>query len=437
MDGGGFEANDLPGNLADLFGLANGQEITLIDARVVGSKSWGKTIFEISADRQVIRPQAVIVGCHRKSSELNFKNFQFSTENFHGWCGQTVLSAHMPPRSPTGDVSWTIAGHVPQDLSAKTPFGEFHLDHTLSSTDPRVQRQGSTSSLSAQCRMKVKPSSPAALQETQQVIFQVQQLIGLLAAESSGLLWVQATLAPSSENSLESPIPKREDRRVDIYYRPSLLGGSGGNEISHAKFLLTCSDIPFQELIPTWFELIESVRAGVGSLLGVINSPGSFVESNLSSIAGAAEALHRKLGSQTTRISNPEYKALRASIRKAISAENADWVLEGLHNAPSLRDRLLSLAQLPDSSAVGSFLPDTALWAVRTTKARNELAHEGETKNHSLDELDAIVDLTKALLILVLLSKLGLPHDAQRAAVDSHPVFERARRSAGELRVEQ
>jgi hypothetical protein len=49
------------------------------------------------------------------------------------------------------------------------------------------------------------------------------------------------------------------------------------------------------------------------------------------------------------------------------------------------------------------------------------LAHEGKTPNHPIEELIAVVEVTKAVVILNLLHELGLPAERQREIVRDHP----------------
>lgn len=66
-----------------------------------------------------------------------------------------------------------------------------------------------------------------------------------------------------------------------------------------------------------------------------------------------------------------------------------------------------------------------------TTRARNDLAHEGRTPNHSFEELVAIIEVTAAVLILNLLHELGLPTERQRKIVQEHPQLRATSRTAG------
>ena len=77
-------------------------------------------------------------------------------------------------------------------------------------------------------------------------------------------------------------------------------------------------------------------------------------------------------------------------------------------------------------------VPDVDHWAKRTARARNDFAHEGRTPNHSIDELDAIVGATTAVVILNILHELGLSAERQRQIVREHPQLRMVCQKAGE-----
>lgn len=103
-----------------------------------------------------------------------------------------------------------------------------------------------------------------------------------------------------------------------------------------------------------------------------------------------------------------------------------------IRNAPTLRDRLLALAARPNQDVIMQFVPDVDHWAKWTARARNDLAHEGRTPNHSIDELDAIVGATTAVVILNVLRELGLSAEQQRQIVREYPQLPMVRQKASE-----
>lgn len=73
------------------------------------------------------------------------------------------------------------------------------------------------------------------------------------------------------------------------------------------------------------------------------------------------------------------------------------------------------------NEGVDGFNAEVGHWAARTARARNDLAHEGETPRHTLEEVVVIVEVTTAVVILNLLHELGLSADRQRELVREHP----------------
>ena len=66
-----------------------------------------------------------------------------------------------------------------------------------------------------------------------------------------------------------------------------------------------------------------------------------------------------------------------------------------------LRDRLNGLVERLDQCLVSEFMFDPNEWVKRAVKARNNLTHEGRTSSHSIEELAAIVEITKIVVILI------------------------------------
>ena len=88
-----------------------------------------------------------------------------------------------------------------------------------------------------------------------------------------------------------------------------------------------------------------------------------------------------------------------------------------------LRDRLNGLVERLDQCLVSEFMFDPNEWVKRAVKARNNLTHEGRTSSHSIEELAAIVEITKIVVILNLLRELEVPVDRQCDLVRRHPWF--------------
>lgn len=124
---------------------------------------------------------------------------------------------------------------------------------------------------------------------------------------------------------------------------------------------------------------------------------------------------------------------MREATLKHVPKEHRVRVKGSLRNDPTLRERLHALATRPDQEAMSSLVPDVDRWAQRTTQARNDLAHEGQTPKHSFEELIAIVDVTTAVVILNLLHEVGLPAEQQLKIIQEHPQLRATARQADDL----
>ena len=127
-----------------------------------------------------------------------------------------------------------------------------------------------------------------------------------------------------------------------------------------------------------------------------------------------------------------EFAAMRDAMLAHVAEEHRDRFKGAIRNDPTLRDRLHALAARLDQEVTKSLVPDVAHWAKRTTQARNDLAHEGRTPNHPIEELIAVVEVTTAVVILNVLHELGLSAERQIEIVQEHPQLRATSRTAGE-----
>src|SRR5690606_9671771 len=126
-----------------------------------------------------------------------------------------------------------------------------------------------------------------------------------------------------------------------------------------------------------------------------------------------------------TPLPKAQYKALKRKLLAALEDEPEeirDFVNKGLRNHPTYLNRMLDLASIPDAQAADRVLHDRTRWATMLKNARNDLAHANERSDEDDDPTPALwlLEVTYALLCLVLMAKLGLDAAVQRAAVD-HP----------------
>lgn len=139
-------------------------------------------------------------------------------------------------------------------------------------------------------------------------------------------------------------------------------------------------------------------------------------------IATAAENIHHALRSRTPPLAPGQFESLKERLDSALTDEPDDvraFVRNRLHNTANYRDWLLDLAAIPEAAVVDELLTDRERWATMLRRARNDLAHADERSAASAETSAAfwLLEVTYALLHLVLLTELGLDAEQQRKAL--------------------
>lgn len=128
-----------------------------------------------------------------------------------------------------------------------------------------------------------------------------------------------------------------------------------------------------------------------------------------------------------------DFEALRDALLEVTQEGHRSWVKGAIRNDPTLRERLRALAGLPDQEAMNRLVPDVEQWAKVATQARNDLAHTGQTKRQSVDEVVVAVKVTAAVVMMNLLHALGLPGERQRQLINDNPELRYTATQAAEV----
>ena len=141
------------------------------------------------------------------------------------------------------------------------------------------------------------------------------------------------------------------------------------------------------QLLARWHDLHTTAFYGVASVVAQLRETTTFYETRLLGVCGTVEALHRGL--------SPVPKKL------------------------DYRERCAALAAIPPAVARAQIVPDIDEWAGHVTRARNHLAHGDEPGARTVpqDVWYGLHERTVALLVLVLMTKLGLSDDIQVRAL--------------------
>lgn len=413
-----------------IHGAAEQREVTLLGCVPTGGqRTFGARVK--SPDKQTVTATAAIIGAHISGEEdAVFPTADISVEDMAVWAASSAFEGFVG--APEGKIDGTgrISVKPVEAQSVVVDGTEYRLAHTH--TLPFFeQRKGVTiGRMQDTVFVRVTPAKPFALSTALKAASLVQDLIALATHRAAGVIWLRLEVA-GTESVLPSgqPAPRRG---AGVLYAPAALGKHDAKAVDHHRVFFTCDSLPFKDVVPRWCEAHGRLQAAINMILGLRYAPAGFIENNLLTAVGAAEVLHRGLRIDEKPFPKAEFTVMRDAMLEQVPEEHRDRFRGAIRNDPTLRDRLHALAARPDQEAIALLVPNIAHWARRTTRARNDLAHEGRTPNHSIEELIAVVEATTAVVILNVLHELGLPPERQRELVREHPQLRATSRTAGD-----
>lgn len=400
-----------------VLGFADKKDVTLLDCYPRHTQSYWPG--SAGPHKQTVSAMTALVGVHLDDSEQEvFTACHVSVENLTRWAASSVFTGTMGLKDERFDGSGTISVKPVDEPSVVVDGTTITLahEHTMPHFDAR--RGETVGHMRDTVFVRFQPEAPYSLSAAREQAKAVQDLVSLATHRAAGMLWIRLRMPPEERDYPEGyPI---HDREVAVYSDVTVLGDPDAKAIAQHDVLFTCDHLPFEQVIPRWIEVRETYRAAANMVLGLRYAPARYVEGNLLTAVGAAEVLHRNLPVEQMRMPKGEFDALRAALLEETPREHRSWVKGAIRNDPTLRERLRALASLPDADAMATLVPDVEQWARVATQARNDLAHTGQTKRQSTDEVIVAVNVTAAVVMMNLLHALGLPGDRQRKIVHDH-----------------
>ncbi len=270
------------------------------------------------------------------------------------------------------------------------------------------------------CRVLV--DKDISLEEALEEACVIQNFVSFATNQNSGIFWLQLEGAGDVSSS--------DNKCVNIIYSPMKIGEGYGwvGNISDAQ--LASKAFPFVDSLMKWFDLVSRARAAVNMVMAIQLEDMPFVENNLLAVTGAAEVLHRNLKIRPHMHDAAEFKKMKKEIMNVVPDWYKETAMSNLRNDPSLRVRLIDLAELVHKDSILYLVPDVEYWAKKTVKARNDLTHKGVAPKQSTEELLAIVDATKAIIRLAIMEHLGVSEECQEEIVKKYRQYITAARRA-------
>lgn len=378
----------------NVYGISGVQEITLLGVRAFPNIQYSPARFPFRASYKV---DSVIIGARVENQDYEaFSKLRVSIEDTNCWSGASEISYGIPKHNVENPEEYGISliknNPTPVEVDGKI-YQVVSGDVIASVNFKKGERSGN---LRVEDFWEVSSPSLFSLDRALEEVKILQDLLSFATCRAAGVIWIQLEVA-GTESKLPdgTPLPPR---RVDVI--SSSLMGIGKYDlecIDPFHFLFTCKSIPFEFIVPRWIGLYRDMRVSINMIMAQIFAPMPFIENSLLMLTGTAEVLHKNLN-----ISDMRY----------------------------LKERLVELASTFIKDASPLLIPDIPYWASRTVKARNKLTHEGTTDEHSVDELRAIIEVTRAVITLAVLEKLEISGEHQKYVVERHPQFTEAARYA-------
>jgi len=235
---------------------------------------------------------------------------------------------------------------------------------------------------------------------------------------------LKQTLLPSEAIRNADPAPRSE---VILYTKGIVAPRPDEPEVSPREALFTLHDIEFDAVMRRWVDLRHQFTMACHMIVGFKYVSRSYLENQLLTAAGAAEVMHRKL-ERDPPVPEAEFNDLKDKLLAAVPEKRRKWLEGKLYNEPTLKERLVDLASIPDADVMKRLLPDAEKWAKASAAARNGIAHRARTTStsKSVQTYHPVVGVTTAVVIVNLLHVLAIPKERVLRALVDNDTFSKA-----------
>lgn len=408
----GMESRDLP----IILGRSGGDAFTLIDCFAINTS--GGLVRRNIEQQDLVANRALRGVFLDNLDEPVFVRAYVQLERLLAWSARSTFDLQLTLNQDRNRVlERTASTHTIDPLAAT--HGAMTISLTVRSTEFNTRRRVTANRRVMEtvewATLKLEPPSPMSYSAYDRTAKDLQDLLTLSAYEACG----------AHSRSVICDIPA-QNGRADQSVEVEVLGRqifrtTDDEDKGHHEFLFTLEDIDFADLVPRWLALKDEARLGFDILFGLRYIRSGYVGTRLLGVATAAESIHQALCTASTPLPKGLFQELKQKLLNAVAEEpaNVQDYVKRLQNNPTYQERMLELAEIPDSTVVDQLLTDRRAWASRLKEARHNLAHAKSTSDDSPNSGAVwLLEVTYALLCLVAMSKLGLNAEVQHRAVE-------------------
>ncbi|MFE3983071.1 HEPN domain-containing protein [Nocardia tengchongensis] len=398
--------------VAIIHGHAAGKEVTLVNSFKTGGKIFMGQAYTTT---EVVRSQLAFVGIHLDEELDNvFSHAEVEVSCLTSFIGDTGLQYTTTFDTNTGHFKRAqLDIEVPETLIDQAACSQQQVEIFWATESSSFENftYGRNIRVTESAKLRVRASSPSSWNAFDQVIHRVQNLVTLASRQGSAV-----------RSRKLAVIDDGRTHAVDLHF--STADTWMDAKVEHHKFLFHLSDISgdLGDGLAAWFSLSEESGIALDALFSLEYSSDTYLENELFNLASAAEGLHAKFFPNST-AHDPDVRSEIVKIAMEAFDGHAEknW-LKGIlsNNRPGLKKRLVELASVPDDEAVLELLGSVDTWAKWLRDARNAVGHmnTGELERKIPENgRYRLAYVTKALLHLVLMQRLGISAEMQRRAV--------------------
>ena len=412
-----------------VYGVAENKPITLLNVQTLSAQTYHLGMSE-GPDKLDVIAATALIGYHLGGDDDPvFVGGIATIENMTAWSRQSAIENQM-----TFDVetSHFEGGEIRYNSQIESQRAEMlgvtaQLHHFLTVADFEQTRGSTAIRVVERTSVEFSSAEPRPLREWLGMLSDMSDLLSLSTLTACTEITLHVWTPPTPEAYPDNHPLAHMRHQIEVYEERVVAPAPDEKVADLRRFVLTLDDLPFDELIPRWMDVKDKFAAARSMILGLSYITDGYLQTRVITAVGAAEAFHRALnvGAPMTK---SEFEQVRKDTLGAVEPERKKWLAEQIaRNEPSLRNRLLDLARRP-GIFMALLVPDAEKWAKEAMRARNGLSHEGRSEGHSLDDLNALVEVTRAVVILNLLAQLGVPAERLALGLQEHPVLSYAMR---------
>ncbi len=417
-------------------GSVGSAKVTLFDCTAQRS-SFHMTVAAVSGDaieaeQQLIRVELMLLGALLDDKEQTvFSGVDIEIENLTAWhAAPDVRYSIDNPENPAQRRKWRIEVEPVDSVSVDVDQMSVKLSRSYRLPSHDLRRGRLSSSTFGVSHLELRSEQPRTAEEWSDAAQGFQDLLSLAMDSPCAIL--RMTLIPTPElfesRNAEARAQIRIVSRHIVVGDPDASGVAGED----ALFTMGVEGVEFESFIPLWLTVYTRFRVTLNMILGLRYVDAGYVQTELMTAVAAAEAMHDALDREPP-ISNSEFKGVKKLLLECVPEERRQWLREKLgRNTHSLKQRLVYLTTVPDADVMRALLPNPEAWAEEAKKARNAVAHGGES-GEDIRLQHAITQVVRAVVIMNLLHDLNIPTSRLNSALTENQTLRSARRLAAEF----